>query len=489
VLYNSLEFAVFLAAAVLGYHLCPLAWRRTYLLIASYAFYCTWSIPFAALLLAVSWLAFTLGARMGALPDGRARTAYLWTGVGLLLVPLVAFKYLGGLGAGGGGWLAGSTVGAALVAHFVGAVGISYYTLKLISYLVDIYWQRSAPCPSFAAVATYAAFFPQILSGPIQRADDFLRQVEHLGRPHPRMVISGLQLLLFGLFEKLVVADRLGVVVDQVYARPEKFTGGVVALATYLFAIQLYADFAGLTDVAIGSARLFGIQSPPNFDSPFYAENIQEFWRRWHMTLTTWLRDYLFTPVRMALRNWGQVGLIVSLVINMVAIGVWHGPRLTFVVYGLVHAAYLVGSSLTLRARTKWLRARPVLQRLHTLIGPLVTFNMVVGSFILFRADTLGQAWHVLRLCLSPLLALRGSAAHAHAAGFSALGWTQADAPLAVWAVIVMESVHLLQRRGRLSALVGGMPGWLRWAAYCTLGFSILLWGDTGAKQFIYVRF
>src|SRR5262249_54419143 len=156
------------------------------------------------------------------------------------------------------------------------------------------------------------------------------------------------------------------------------------ALAAYLFAIQLYADFSGLTDIAIGSARLLGLRSPANFDAPFLAENIQDFWRRWHMTLTSWLREYVFTPLHLALRNWGQAGLIVSLAINMLAIGLWHGPRLTYVMFGLIHAAYLIGSSLTLRGRTKWLRSRPLLRRAHAVVGPLVTFNMVVLSFVLF---------------------------------------------------------------------------------------------------------
>ncbi|HSP97392.1 MAG TPA: MBOAT family O-acyltransferase [Candidatus Dormibacteraeota bacterium] len=479
--YTSLEFAVFLAAVVVGYHGCPLRWRRGYLLVASYAYYCAWSIRFGVLLLAVSWVAYWIGGRIATSPDPNRRYAYVWTGVVLLLMPLLAFKYVGGLEAMTG-WLAGSTVGAALVAQFAGAVGISYYTLKLISYVVDVYWERQAPCGSFASVATYAAFFPQILSGPIQRAGDFLDQIESPARPRPAVVISGMQLILFGLFKKLVLADRLGVLVDQVFAEPRAFSGGVVALAAYLFAIQLYADFSGLTDIAIGMARLFGIQSPPNFDSPFYAENMQEFWRRWHMTLTTWLRDYLFTPLRMALRDRGQLGLIVSLAVNMVAIGVWHGPRLTFVAFGVLHAVYLIGSSLSLRARTKWLRARPALSRLHALVGPLVTFNMVVVSFVFFRADSVADAWQVFRRAGSVLTGARGT-------GFGALAWGPADVAVAVFALIVMEAIHLLRHRRQLSGLIHRMPAWARWTAYCALGFTILLWGESGSTQFIYVRF
>ena len=488
-LYNSLEYAAFLSLAAIAYHLAPLGWRRAILLFASYGFYCTWSVPFAVLLLGVSGAAFAIGGRLHAQTDEAARLSTLRLGLAVLLLPLLAFKYLSGVDAATGGWLGGSTFGGAVIAQFAGAVGISYYTLKLISYLVDVYWQRLTPCRHFASLATYAGFFPQILSGPIQRAGDFLEQIEPLRRPRAAVVGSAFQLILFGLFKKLVLADRLGMVVDQVFAAPGRFSGAAVALAAYGFAIQLYADFSGLTDIAIGSARLFGLHSPPNFDAPFYAENIQDFWRRWHMTLTSWLGDYVFTPLRMALRNWGQTGLILSLTINMLAIGIWHGPRLTYVVFGLIHAAYLVGSSLTLRARAKRLRRSPLLSRAHRIVGPLITFNMVVVSFVFFRADSVATAWQVLRRATAGLCAPLLGLAAPHGVGIRGLDWTAADVPLMIFALVIMETIHVLKRRGQLSTVLRVTPGWARWAAYCTLGLAILLWGETGAKQFIYVRF
>jgi len=151
----------------------------------------------------------------------------------------------------------------------------------------------------------------------------------------------------------------LGVVVDQVFAHPQEFSAKALVLCSYMFAVQLYADFSGLTDIAIGTARLFGIRSPRNFDAPFYAQTIQDFWRRWHMTLTGWLSDYLFTPLRMGLREYGQIGLVLSIVINMVAVGVWHGATWTFVVFGLIHAGYMTVSSLTMRPRKRWWSQRP----------------------------------------------------------------------------------------------------------------------------------
>ncbi|MGH3056472.1 MAG: MBOAT family O-acyltransferase, partial [Gaiellaceae bacterium] len=328
-LFNSLEFIAFLAVVAGAYPLCPMAWRRRYLLAASYAFYCTWSMRFAGVLLVATAVAFLLAQRIATADSETQRQRYLTAGIVLLLLPLAAFKYLSSLSGilaevGGGPWLS-----RVVSANFIGAVGISYYTLKLISYVIDVYWERIEPCKDFSTLATYAAFFPQILSGPIQRAGSLMSQLVTLSPATPAMVSSGLRLMLFGFFKKLVVADRLGVPVDQVFDHPAAFSGLVPVIASYLFALQLYADFSGVTDIAIGTARLFGIESPPNFDAPFYAENIQDFWRRWHMTLTSWIGDYIFTPLRMGLRGWGQAGLVASLAINMVAIGVWHGPRWT----------------------------------------------------------------------------------------------------------------------------------------------------------------
>lgn len=491
-LFNSLVFIAFLAIAVCGYALCPSAWRRGYLLLASYVFYFTWSIPFAALLLAVTGVAFVLAKQIGSTTDEAVRRRYLTAGVVVLFLPLAAFKYLGSVSVvladavhetQWRGYLAG--------ASFVGAVGLSYYTFKLVSYLVDVYWERIEPCGEFSTVATYAAFFPQILSGPIQRAESLLGQLTDLKPASPEMFTSGLRLLLFGFFKKLVVADRLGVVVNQVFADPRAFSGTVLALGSYLFAVQLYADFSGITDIAIGSARLFGIASPRNFDSPFYADNIQEFWRRWHMTLTHWLSEYLFMPLRMASRDWGQAGLVASIIINMVAIGVWHGASWTFVVFGLIHATYMVASSLTMRRRKHWLLRWPAWRWVHGLVGPLITFNMVVASLVFFRAASVADAFHMVRGAAVGLFGVViGHGWHAAGtAGWHHLKWGAGDMAVVLTALVIMESVHLLQRRQQLSRALIEMPGWVRWAGYFAVGFAILIWGESGSQQFIYVRF
>jgi alginate O-acetyltransferase complex protein AlgI len=494
VLFNSLTFVAFLTLVVGGYWLCPRAWRRGYLLAASYAFYCTWSVPFALLLLGTTAVAFVIAKRIAAAPDEAAQRRYLTIAVVLLLLPLAGFKYLSSFDAVLVGLFGRTTLTTYLGdIRFLGAVGISYYTLKLISYVVEVYWWRLPVCSSMLTLATYAAFFPQILSGPIQRAPSLIGQLDNLEAARADLMVSGFRLMLFGFFKKLVVADRLGMFVDPVFSHPQAFAGTTLVLSSYLFAIQLYADFSGITDIAIGTARLFGITSPPNFDAPFYAENIQDFWRRWHMTLTNWLGDYLFTPLRMALRGWAQWGLILSLAINMLAIGVWHGPRLTYVAFGALHAGYLIGSTLTLRSRKKLWQRHALLRWAHRGLGPLVTFHMVAASFVVFRAQSVADAWYILtRACAGVAhitLHFGHAGARAALAGAQHLNWSAGDVAVLVGAAVLMEIIHLLQRRRLLTHLVVTMPGWVRWAGYFALGFAVLIWGESQSKQFIYVRF
>lgn len=490
--FTSLDFAVFLAVVAVGYHLCPLRWRPWYLLGSSYAFYCTWSAPFAVLLLAATGFAFMVGKRMGGGAAAPRRGLWLAAGIVVLFLPLMLLKYaslllpgvfMGSGGTGSAWWNAPNAIAA---------VGISYYTFKLVSYVVEVYWQRMEPWPHFVSFASYAAFFPQMLSGPIQRPADFLGQVQRLRRADSDIVASGLRLMLFGFFKKLIVADKLGLVVDQAFSHPHHATGLVLASASYLFALQLYADFSGLTDIAIGAGRILGFAAPQNFDSPFYAENIQEFWRRWHMTLTGWLTDYVFMPLRMAFRSWGDLGLVISLVINMVAIGVWHGAAWTFVVFGLIHAAYMTAFVLTQKRRKRWLQRRPLLRRLHVVSGPLMTFNLVVISLVVWRAANLTDAWYILSHAVEGVMVAVWSLCHGHGlrvvlAG-SRLGASPADLAVAAAGLIIMETVHVLKHNGQLSRLIAG-PVWVRWAAYYAVGFAILLWGESGAHQFIYARF
>lgn len=481
-LFNSYAFVAFLVVSGALFHLTPARARPWITLAVSFVYILSFGVTAAAILLGSSVVAWLAGRELRALPSGadglddrrRTRTAAIF--VIVLLGTLAMFKYASALSGG--------------LLSLAAPVGISYYTFKLISYVIDTYWEKleSEPEPDLLAVLRYAAFFPQILSGPIQRAGDFFRQERAPVASEVSLITVGLRLLLFGFFKKLVVADRAALVVDQVYgARLGAHPSELIALTPYLYALQLYADFSGFTDMAIGAGSIFGIQGPPNFDNPYYAPNIQEFWRRWHMSLSSWLGDYVFTPLRMTLRNWGNLGLVIAITINMIAIGVWHGPSATFVVFGAINALYMSVSALTLARRNKWFKKRPHLARPRRVVGAVIVFQLMVLAFIPFRATSVSESWIVFKHLPAGLIGLT------HARSFAALfrtldGWNMQHLAILVFGTIVMEIVHLT--RGRKAAIpFDERPTWLRWTLCYGLFIATALFGMAKSSTFIYFKF
>jgi hypothetical protein len=455
-IYTSLEFMLALCAALSLYRLCPVRLRSGFLLLASYAFYCTWS-PKAAIALAAA-TAFTFFAGKWVADPRRQRRARVAAfGAAALLVAYLAFfkmaaaAALPGLG------------GLAL------PLGVSYYTFKLVSYILDAYWGKIEPERRFIPFAAYVAFFPQIVAGPIQRPGEFLRQTP----PLRTAVAEGLPRLVWGLVKKLAVADQLAPTVDYVFRHVQSLHGPALLAGFYLFPLQLYADFSGLTDIAIGIALLFGIESPENFRRPFTASTIAEFWRRWHISLTSWLGDYLFTPLRMATRNAGRAGLALSITVNTVAIGIWHGFGWGFFLFGLLHSAYLVAEALSARRRSRYFKNRPHLDNLGTHLGRVYVFHAAAVAFMFFRASTVRDAvWgltHLLTGWRSPLQ------------GFASLTAAIDSRSLAIGLAgcVLLEFAERFRPDVWLRRIPGALPPWAwrfaRAAALAELAFAVLL--------------
>ncbi len=390
----SAEFALFVALTCVIFHAAPAGWRACLLLVFSYLFYASWSLPHTLVILAA-----TAGVHVAALTVSRCRVerrkfALTSATIAALVALLAAFKW--------GGWLAGMLVAAGsrssgtIAALLMIPLGISYYLFKTIGYLLDVYWEKVEAQRSFVSTALYVSFFPQIVSGPIQRAGDFFGQLQQLQHSDAGAVTTGLRRILFGLIKKIVIADRLAVIVTSVHADPAAFSPLELLLGAYCFALQLYFDFSGMTDIALGIGSLFGIKGPENFNSPFSARNIQDFWRRWHMSLTSWLTDYLFIPLRMAFRGWGNAGLSAAILINMLAVGIWHGPKWTYAVFGALNGAFMVVSVFTLKKRNTFFKDRQKWDRWRAFLGPLITFHLLVFTMIFFRAESLHLAFSYL---------------------------------------------------------------------------------------------
>lgn len=457
------EFILFLAAAFWVFHLLPLHFRKNYLLCVSYLFYSFWSLRCAVLLFGVTAVIYAAALRIGAVSSEKEKGRLAGAVVCFLLPILCFFKYL---------------VPTAGFAYRLVPVGISYYTFKLISYVVDVSWKKIPAETDFSTLALYTAFFPQILSGPIQRGETFLPQIKNPVPVPYEMLSSGTRFLLFGFFKKLVIADRLGILVDGIFSNPSSFNSPALVLGVYAYLFQLYADFSGLTDIARGTAKLFGIESPRNFDLPFWVPNIQQYWRRWHMTLTQWLGDYVFNPLHMAFREWGKAGPALALFLNMVLIGIWHGPRMTFLVFGVLHGIFMTVSVLTLKQRDSFFKKHPLLSQARKIWAPAGMFQLVALAGIFFRAETLAQAGTVLQN-----IAVWNTAK----AGITFFG--QKEFLIVTAGILLMELLHYLESRRRVRKILVTHAAAFRWVVYYGMAGALLAFGQFSARSFIYFKF
>ena len=328
--FTSPLFFVALVPATAVSNWLPGRWRAIYLLALSYALYALSSRIYLVLLVVASAAVYAIGLAIARSGSERAKQAYMAAGIAAVIAVIVAFK-------AAGAWRG-----------FLLPLGVSYYSFKLISYLIEVYWDDEAVERDPIVFLLFPAFFPQIVSGPIQRPDPFFAQMrEVVGRTlDPDQVEAGIRLVLGGLMLKLLVGDRLAAFIEVVDQSHAEFSYSVILVTVACYTLQLYADFAGYTNIALGVGKLFGVEGPPNFRAPFAAVNIQEFWRRWHMSLTSWVTDYLFTPLSMSLRDLGQAGLVLCVMLNMLIIGLWHGLTLNFLVFGLMQGVLVSVTAL-----------------------------------------------------------------------------------------------------------------------------------------------
>jgi alginate O-acetyltransferase complex protein AlgI len=447
-------FLLYLAVCTSINRICPARLRAAFLLVASYVFYLTWSPAAAGLLALLTILTFVAGLRVEtARITGEVGPAWLAPGAVVLLVAYLAAFKVALLTSGHG------------IAGLVMPLGISYYTFKLISYLLDVHWGKIPAERGPVNFAAYIAFFPQIVAGPIQRPGEFFAQLP----PKPALVSGALPRIGWGLVKKLLIADNLAPAVNSIYTHVTGLHGAPLWVAFYVFPLQLYADFSGLTDIAIGAGRLFGITGPENFNRPFTASSISDFWRRWHMSLTNWLVDYVFVPLRMATRQTGTFGLVLSITVNMVAIGIWHGLTAGYFVFGLLNAGYLVVDALTSR-RAKFFKRNPGWNRAGTWLGWLLTFHLILIAEVFFRARRLSDAFWLLGHLQ---IGLFGSTALLN----SVIGNDGARAlTIGLLGYLIMELGERYRVELRAKELYSTAPRWVRWS-FCSAGVVVGIFG------------
>lgn len=390
--FTALSYFFFLVPVYLVFYFSVDRFRWIVLLIASYGFYATFKAPQLLFALAlVTAISFSCGIRLGLTTDESRRKLIFWMGTAGCLIIMLFMKYLPLLTE-----LFGFKIDQSS-ANLLISIGVSYFSLQAISYLADIYLEIVEPEPHLGYHALSLAFFPKLLQGPIERAGGLLPQLRKTYEFDYDGMRSGMLLFTWGLFKKMVVADRLAIYTNQVYGDVHAYTGMPLVIATYAYALQIYFDFAGYTDMARGTARLFGVNLTENFNSPYLANSVADFWRRWHISFSRWILDYIFKPLQMEWRDWGQAGTALALLITFLFSGIWHGASWGFVIWGLLHGVYLAASTYY----------RPYQKRIHKWLGigknrwikmwqVFVTFNLVSFAWIFFRAESLGDAWYVV---------------------------------------------------------------------------------------------
>lgn len=463
--FDSLAYLMFLPLVVGLHWLCPGRWRWTVLLAASYWFYMSWNASLAGLILGITGAAWLAGLGMSRTKHPAARRGWLAGTLAVCLGLLGVFKYVDFLGASLAALMGGTWDAWQLVLP----VGISFYTFQAMSYVVDVYRGRLQPEKHFGYFALYVSFFPQLVAGPIERTERLLPQLRRDRSLRREDVRAAFQLLISGFFRKVVIADSAAVFVNRIYALPEA-DGAAVTLATLLFGLQIYCDFAGYSEIAAGSARLLGVRLMRNFDRPYGAQSIRQFWRRWHISLSTWFSDYLYIPLGGSRR--GRKRQLAATMAVFLASGLWHGARWTFVLWGLLHG--LMRSAELLLGRDE----RPA-QGWRRWSAVAATFCAVSFAWIFFRADTVQQAFAFVASVFSPWQA---------EAAMRQLGVTLNDAVQLALMLACLPMLH------RLSAGLDGESRRIPDMAYVlgvmviTLAWLIRLAGD-GASAFIYFQF
>ena len=480
-LFNSVTFAVFLPVVFLLYYIVPHKYCWAFLLLASYAFYMNLHFGYGLLLLFTTVLTYALARGLEAAPSAARRRLCLWGGVlpltGILLVYKTAGPLIGRLNeliAAGRISLQPVTLTILLPA------GVSFYFFQSMGYLIDVYRGKIKAERHFGYYALFVSFFPQLLAGPIGRADSLLPQYKKKRPFVYENVTYGLKLMVWGYYKKLVVADVLAVTVNSIYDNAQAYVGLAFLVATVMFAIEIYCDFSGYSDIAVGCARLFGIELMTNFKSPYFAFSIREFWSRWHISLSTWFRDYVYIPLggsRTA--RWRHC---LNLLLTFLVSGFWHGSSLTYILWGGIHGLLQILETFLYPKKRKGLEIK---RRRHWWQLP-VTFVLLCFTWIFFRANSIQDAlWIISRLFWDierPMNYLQ--------TGITCLGISPIAAMGMGLSVLFLALYDLASLKCDVIAAFSRQKFFIRWPVYVLLLVVIALFSPKGvATEFIYFQF
>ncbi|AEV32715.1 putative membrane protein involved in D-alanine export [Owenweeksia hongkongensis DSM 17368] len=470
--FNSVEFFVFLAIVfgLLWRFSKSLRWNNILLLVASYVFYGWWDYRFLFLMFASSLVDYLVGYF---LPGSNRKKLLMGISLGVNLGLLMFFKYFNFFINSAEDLMHGLGYDSHFqVLNIILPVGISFYTFQTLSYSLDVYKGKLKPQKNFIAFLNYVSFFPQLVAGPIERAAVFLPQFLKPRVFDYNQAVLGMRLLLYGIFKKMVIADNVGLRVDEIFSNPSDRSGAELIFGISLFFVQLYSDFSAYTDIARGVAKMLGFELMRNFRTPLFAKSIPEFWARWHISLTTWFRDYLFLWLA-GLNRKSTLWRIVATVILFFVIGFWHGANYTFAVFGILNGLYFIPRILSRKSRGM----RDVLSILNnhpfwSSVSRLFTFSLICFTGVLFRSENIEHAWSYYEgMFTNNFLGINEFTYQgiAIATGFMVFEWFTRHKP------------HPFD--------LEDYPTWLRRTLYVLLILAVFLFGYFGKEPFYYFQF
>ena len=488
-LFNSVSFLIFFPIVVMGYFLIPEKLKNHWLLIASYYFYMSWQPVYALLILFSTVTTYYCAVLIDKAKTARYKKVCLGANIVVNIAILCYFKYF-------------NFIVESLLAVFpnlsiapnnnlLAVVGISFYTFQSLGYSIDVYRGDVEKAKDFFTYALFVSFFPQLVAGPIERSKNLLPQLYKSYKFDYNRVTDGLVLMAWGFFKKLVISDGAALIVNAVYNDVTKYTGIQLVMATVLFAFQIYCDFSGYSDIAIGAANVMGFKLMRNFNHPYFSQNVTQFWRNWHISLSTWFMDYIYIPLGGSRK--GKIRTYINLLVTFMVSGLWHGASWNFVIWGAINGAYNVIHKALFGKREKKLRdAAKNGTAIKT--NPLVAVVKAIGTFLLidftwiyFRANTLADATYVLKNLFTDVSQWFSTGYFQTA--METIGFYTNNGVAILYCILFMFAVELWEGKSTITNRLNKANVLVRWGFYYTIILLIIFFGYFGQSQFIYFQF
>ncbi len=491
-LFNSFEFLIFFPVVTIIFFLLPHKWRWLHLLLASCVFYAAF-IPAYILILFFTIIIDYIAGIMIEKQTGRRRKSFLIISIVANVGVLAIFKYYNFFIDNTNELLhsLNITTSSLPLLNIILPIGLSFHTFQAMSYTIEVYRGHQKAEKHFGIYALYVMFYPQLVAGPIERPQNIIHQFYEKKKFNYDNVTDGLKLMMWGMFKKVVIADRLVKLTDPVFNDPHSYTPIVLVLAAVFFSIQIFCDFSGYSDIALGSAKVMGFTLMKNFDKPYHSKNISEFWKRWHISLSSWFRDYLYISLggnKVSVPRW-----YFNLFFVFLVSGFWHGANWTFIVWGALHGFYLIFAIVSQKYRNKVNNALGITKVpwLYTGMQILTTYCLVTFAWIFFRANSIRDAFYIAGK-IPAAISDAFSIAFNRESVLTTIGTMpvySTDLILSFLAILFLEVVHLAQRKRSLLVTLKQKPLIVRWGVYYLFLMLIIFFGVYENRQFIYFQF